>query len=339
MQAWLFRGQGRESVAKRHRVFGLLIALVLAAGVFGIVSTGAASAGTGIVRSVVNANGGVYWRAKPDWNTPIKVSRHGVYNGDRVELECYVRGGTVPPYDNNPLWYQAKIVSGFGIGSGLVNDHFIDTGTNVPNQPVEGVPGCGSSPVVVNAFYNRTAAINWALAHAKDPQAYGAMCTWFASNVLWAGGFPKTAVWTNQGHYGSAPGTKDAWWLPSFLPYLRAHASTTTIDITSDFKTNAVPQAEPGDLILYDWGNGEGISHVAFVVDIASGQYPEVAEMGQYDFGILDAAVNKVVHVRSSYVKRGWTYSAVHHEWLQKKYPHVKAYLLHINGGYFVPSF
>jgi hypothetical protein len=94
-----------------------------------------------------------------------------------------------------------------------------------------------------------------------------------------------------------------------------------------------------GDLILYDWGQGDGISHVAFVVDVASGNYPVVSEMGQFDFGLLNAAINKIHHVTSPYTSRGWTWSALHKVWLQKRYPKMKAYLLHINGGYFVPQY
>lgn len=197
----------------------------------------------------------------------------------------------------------------------------------------------GSQLETVNGNYDRTAAVDWALANAQDPQAYGAMCTWFVSNALWAGGLQKTATWTDQGHYGSAPGTKTAWWLPWFVPYIQSHFSTTLINITSDFRTNAVPQAEPGDIILYNWGDGQGISHATFVVGIAPGQYPEVSEMGQYDLSLIDAAVNKIVHIHSTYVERGWTWSAVHNEWLQQEFPHVQAYLLHINGGIFVGNY
>ena len=95
---------------------------------------------------VVNADVGVYWRATPNWNDAIRNPGYGVYTGDTVQLNCWVRGGTVPPYYNNPLWYQATVVSGRGKGSGLVNDHFLETGTNVPNIIVPGVPPCGSGP-------------------------------------------------------------------------------------------------------------------------------------------------------------------------------------------------
>jgi hypothetical protein len=95
-----------------------------------------------------------------------------------------------------------------------------------------------------------------------------------------------------------------------------------------------VPQAQVGDVIAYDWGEGDGISHVSLVVNIASGQYPEVAEMGQYDLGVVGGILNKVNPVTSSYVKRGWTWSAVHKGWLQKGSPRMRVYLFHIPGGH-----
>ncbi len=94
---------------------------------------------------VTNASGGVYWRSTPNWSAAIPNPGHGVYSGDRVELVCWVRGGTVPPYNNNPLWYRARVIAGRGIGEGLVNDHFLDTGVNQPNILVSGVPPCNAA--------------------------------------------------------------------------------------------------------------------------------------------------------------------------------------------------
>ncbi len=132
---------------KRHRTAASVI-VTLTIVLLAVVSVNASSApsasAASIVRQVVNAAGGIYWRSAPDWNTPIPIPQHGVYNGDQIELECYVRGGTVPPYFNNPLWYRAKVVVGYGIGEGLVNDHFVDTGNNQPNVVVSGVPACSS---------------------------------------------------------------------------------------------------------------------------------------------------------------------------------------------------
>jgi hypothetical protein len=100
------------------------------------------------VVTIVNASGGIYWRSTTDWNSAIRVNDTGVWNGDRVALLCYQRGlSNTPPYYNNPLWYQATVVQGRVVGGqGWVNDHFLDTGVNVPNVVVSGVPACGSAP-------------------------------------------------------------------------------------------------------------------------------------------------------------------------------------------------
>jgi hypothetical protein len=110
-------------------------------------STASSTTGSSHVVLVVNAPSGVYWRSTTSWTTPITQSGSGVYNGDLVELICWQRGATnTPPYDNNPLWYQAAVVQGRGHGQGWVNDHFLNTGSNVPNIPVSGVPQCSTAP-------------------------------------------------------------------------------------------------------------------------------------------------------------------------------------------------
>lgn len=101
-----------------------------------------------VQEKVVNADGGVYWRSDPDWNTPITLAQHGVYTSDRVALACYTHGSPVPPNNNDPLWYWAEVVSGHGQGSGWVNDHFLNTGTNQPNIPVNGVIPCPQDPYI-----------------------------------------------------------------------------------------------------------------------------------------------------------------------------------------------
>ena len=327
----------------------------------------------GLIFTVFNAEGGIYYRNSPHWADTSATPGVGVYNGDQVELICGAFGDPVGPY-NDTAWSYVNNLSR-PVGDGWVNEHFINDGA-LSNEFVSGEPMCGSgtpgmsgggssgggsgsggdsstgsgAPVAAtpNAFYNRRAAVDWALAHAKDPQAFGTMCTWFVSRALWAGGFPQSSTWNEKGPYhytdslgfrSTVPGTQAAWLLPDFRKYFESHFSIQKIDITSDLTSNAVPQAEIGDLILYDWGKGEGISHVAIIVNIAPHQYPEVAEMSQWSLNLAQSVINKIKHITSPYEKRGWTWSAVHKKWLQAENPHMKAYLLHINGGYIAPTF
>jgi hypothetical protein len=264
--------------------------------------------------------------------------------GARFNVDCWKNGEAV---NGNPIWLYGN----YNGTPGDVTDYYIDTRWNtLEDLTNQGIPQCGtasprastSPEPVVNGHYNRTFAVAWALEHAQDPQAYGAMCTWFVSNALWAGGFPKSDLWTDQGRYRTAHGTVAAWQVQPFLNYIQQHFSTTWKPL-GDMSQNAVPEAQLGDIIAYDWGDGHGITHLAFIVDIAPGDYPVVAEMGQFDWGTLDWAASKVgLYPSSPYVKRGWTWSEKDNIWLQKK-EHIagraRAYLLHINGGYITSSF
>jgi hypothetical protein len=82
-----------------------------------------------------------------------------------------------------------------------------------------------------------------------------------------------------------------------------------------------MPEAEIGDVIVYDW-EGDGVSdHAAIITNIAPGQYPEVSEWSAYD-GRNPAP----------YVRRGWTWSERSQLWLQQKFPRISAFLLHIDA-------
>ncbi len=177
--------------------------------------------------------------------------------------------------------------------------------------------------------YDRTAAVDWALANAQDPQGSGELCTWFVSEALWAGGLPQTSTW-QQGTYAAT-------YVQGLVNYLAANYPVSWINITGDLTTNAVPQAEPGDIIVYSWNGNSTLNHMAFVVGIASGDYPEVSEWGQFDF--TSHPWYKIFNPSSPYVERGWTWSVMSGEWLQQEHPNMTAYLLHFNGGYFVSSY
>jgi hypothetical protein len=152
---------------------------------------------TAVGYRVADADGGVYWRSGPDWSKSIKVSGWGVYTGDRVGLQCWIRGGVVPPFNNNPLWYRATHISGRGTGSGYVNDHFLLTSTNLPNVPEPGIPPCvqdaplppPSTPsgLTVSAVTRTSFSVSWAaVATADDYVLYldGARMLTFAGTTF-----------------------------------------------------------------------------------------------------------------------------------------------------------
>jgi hypothetical protein len=119
-------------------------------------------------------------------------------------------------------------------------------------------------------------------------------------------------------------GTPTAWKLGSFLTYIRSHFSTANlIDITGDLRTKVFPDAGPGDMIIYDWGQGEGKSHIAFVVATPGGD-PEVSEWSQYNLNPMSSTINKIYHIRGRYVHREWTWSKVKNEPLHTEFPNVR---------------
>jgi hypothetical protein len=291
----------------------------------------------------MNDSGGLYWRSGTNWNTPISKAGYGVYPGTKISVSCYQLGTANVPGSADAMWVKASWASGPGTGSGWINEHFINDGAPI-NKAAPGVPSCTPPVPIPNLAYNRSAAVAWALANANDPQAYPAECTWFVSNALWQGGFSRTAAWTSSGSHGIRPvsyrpGTVDAWAVPNFKDYFLSHYSATWTSL-GDMSVNPVPAAEPGDIIVYSWDRGKTLEHMAFVVGIAPGQYPEVAEWGTPDWTPWNYAYYEAHHPREGYQKRGWTWSQKAHKYLQVEYKgSARAYLLHINGGVFSSTF
>lgn len=144
------------------------------------------------------------------------------------------------------------------------------------------------------------------------------------SQALWYGGFHQTADWNMYDHHGfplwPIQGTATATAAPDLVNYLLNTGLAEKIPLDDNFTTNAIPQAQVGDVIAYTWDptRSNAIDHLAFVVDIAPGQYPEVSEWG-------------TVPMWEPYQRRGWTWSALHNTWLQDPtlYPDVTAVLIH----------
>jgi hypothetical protein len=244
--------------------------------------------------------------------------------GDTLTLSCHVTGDNV---NGDAEWDLATDQNNGLIG--FVADYGTSTPVHRGQEAAEltalGIPECGSSTVAQqeapNLNYDRTAAVDWANTHARDPQTNGEECTKFVSEALWAGGLPQDSIWNNQGRYPSGKpfptifdGSKTANAAPLLVNYLESHYSTQWIHI--DTNGNDVSQAEEGDIIAYSWSgtNADGtpasIDHLAFVVgsDESDAQYPMVAEWGQFDhYGPAQYAHNPA----SPYTSRKWNWSAL----------------------------
>jgi hypothetical protein len=240
--------------------------------------------------------------------------------GTAVEVACYVYGEEATGYySTSSLWHEI-------VGGGFITDTYLYTGTD---GPMPGEPACEDGAAVDEApvdgaqeqVLDRDAAVSWALDNAEAlHNPFGAACTWFVSNALWAGALPQSDEWSGSGVHGRRllPGSRLAWVAPELVDYLVTEFPVEMIEL--DLGANAVPEAQPGDVIAYDW-NGDGeISHLSYVVDIADGSYPEVAEWGVGGWDSLGT---------TEYTKRGWTWSETRQEWLQVAHPNVQAYLLH----------
>lgn len=233
--------------------------------------------------------------------------------------------------DDVPLALQGNIEGNYGIPR-------CGTGADI-NQ------GSGSGATVNPAptSFDRNATVAWGIEHAQDVQPWTwSGCTWFLSQALWYGGFHQTDVWNGNtshgGRFQTLPGTVTATTAPELIKYLVANDLATITPLGPDrFRDNAVPEAQLGDAIAFDWttdpkdppsaDNGfRGITHLALITNIAPGQYAEVSEWG-----------TAWPSLNSSYVKSGWTRSENHHKWLQEVYPPgngnigVTALLVHFN--------
>lgn len=172
---------------------------------------------------------GAYPRSAPAYAARVGVAQP---EGYLVPARCWTDGESVPP---NSLGYTSNIwIQHDGDGT-YWPEAWLATGSNgVP----AGLPNCSDAsqtqtdeaPVSIpNAFYNRTRAVDWARAHAPhDPTAkylWASTCTWFVSQALWEGGFPKDNTWTDHGTHGGRrlPGTVAAWSVQDLKAYLQSN--------------------------------------------------------------------------------------------------------------------
>jgi hypothetical protein len=129
------------SVPSTRRYLCLLLGLIVMLGpAVAPISTAQADPTYG----VMNAEGGIYWRSGPDWNTAEAVSGFGFYPNTIVQIHCYQAGAGNVPGSTDSMWEQASDVGGSGYGSGWINEHFVNDGQPL-NQPSPGVPPCQSA--------------------------------------------------------------------------------------------------------------------------------------------------------------------------------------------------
>lgn len=322
----------------------IALILVVFAGTFGIMamtSSDAAQAANLDYRvDPSTAAGGVFARYLPHTTNTNYIGGYGVYPYQTVRLLCGITyGDPVGPY-NNHTWHFVSDLSNPGEGNFWLNDRYVDS-PNYANQLAPGESRCANASVnplyvTPSSGFNRVAAASYGIANAMATPPAGGVegaCTWFVSNALWTGGLAKTSQWTDQGMLGNffgssylkkwglytnLPGTIAAWNVSQFLGYMTTTYSLTWQQLVPGIPSYVPSGAQIGDIVAYDWGQGEGLSHLAIVTLID----PNGLEVSDWSTnGSLPSPV----------IMRPYAYSAVSHMWLNQKYPGVQAYLIHFN--------
>jgi uncharacterized membrane protein YgcG len=138
---------------KRRLLVSLAVGVGLVAGLV-VASQSQVGAASGPVFTVMNTSetppDGVWFRNSPHTADTDRVTGHGVYMGDRVQLQCYAWGDAVGAYSNR-LWYYVNNVTRPIVPSngqpnvGYLNAHYINDGA--PANVVDtGVGQCGAAP-------------------------------------------------------------------------------------------------------------------------------------------------------------------------------------------------
>ncbi len=231
----------------------------------------------------------------------------GVAQGSYLSIDCFVNGEKI---SGTTIWDHV-------VGGGFISDALLKTGSDSAV-----VPACSSNqsaPAAPAARYNRTSATAWALEHSQGPNKFvGDDCTFYASQVLWIGGLPRTSVWTDwssdkallsSSHFMNPGPTKNSSVAYMLVQYLLDNHLATEQKL--DLRQNNVPQAQLGDIIAYEWGGTSPINHLMVVTGF-SGQYP-----------LVSGHSNDVTN-------QGWTYSNAEKNWIQVKHPKAVAFLIHI---------
>jgi len=238
---------------------------------------------------------------------------NSVSAGTRLSIDCYVTGESV---SGSTIWNH--VTSG-----GFIADPLINTGTT--SSVVPSCTGTASTTItapntgVGNATYNRDAAVTYAVKHWSDPQTYGADCTFFASNVLWAGGLPRSTSWFRLDVVGPSGypilytySTRAANNANALVIYLVNQSLATKQRLS--WTQNAVPYAAVGDIIAYDWETDGTIDHLSVITSFTTDSYP------------------KVTQHTAAQLNRGWTWSIENNTWITyvPGSEHASAYLVHI---------
>lgn len=352
----------RQGSLARHRSVRAAAVVVGFAAATATICAGAGSASADPVwaQHVYNTNGLGLW-LHPDAAGLSSGTSDLMPDGTEFDVSCYVESDSV---NGDDAWlYGTNASTG---NAGYAADFYVDTDVSQGQEAAQlsamGMPACGSAPsgdptdttggseqgsgpatsVAQPVAYDRASAAQWALDNYTAPQSFsGDDCTFFASQALWAGGLPQSALWTGkswnwslQASHHHYPGpTQDAAEANDLVNYLVDNGLATRTLI--DWSDNTAGGAQPGDLIAYHWNNNEdtldpdsgelNVDHLSVVVTTDSNGYPTIAQHtpGDKRYWSWDPG-NPAAGHPAGWIQYDDTYDNGHQP---------EAWLIHINTG------
>jgi len=298
-----------------------LLATILVA-VLAVVPTSTAQADTQFTATVLTVEGWDHADLYAAPGTSYAIAGTAAAGFD-ITLGCWIQGDmtTGPSGYSSRLWYTV-VDSKSELGTeSYISDTMIWTGTNDPvTDPCGGLPDPETTPPTPaqpSQKYDRQDAVDWALANVNSGHRYEQDCTWFVSQALWAGGMPKTEEWNPDPGFGAIDPPPAARIADDFTTYLTHEMASAYAGIDElSWNQNDVPEAQLGDVIVYDYGNAntpaDGIIDHVMIITGFSGRYP-----------LVSGHTNDVSN-------QGWTYSQTGGNWISQDNPGSRVYLVHI---------
>ena len=188
ISAWMRR------VATLRRIAAVIAPVALIAA--GTVLAAPEATASSPVFPTMNDSGGIYWRSGTNWNTPISKSGYGVYPGTKISVSCYQLGTANVPGSADAMWVKASWASGPGMGTGWINEHFVNDGAPI-NKAAPGVPPC-SVPSAASK------AIAWARQYLGQDFDSG-YCLLFVYQAYQAAGINIGSASTAESYWSTDP--------------------------------------------------------------------------------------------------------------------------------------
>jgi hypothetical protein len=191
-------------ILRHFRVVVVLLALTL--GLVALAPVAPASAGTGLIYTVVDADNdpysGIYLRDGTSMSNVRRIAERYMPYGTTVEELCYAWGEAVGPYANR-VWHKVRVANGATTNQiGWTADRYLNTPV-VANQVLANWPKCDAPPPaapVIPVTYNGSVFYASAENEASPANIHMTYNQWTAGNCssAKAGNFPSWIAPANK---------------------------------------------------------------------------------------------------------------------------------------------